>query len=139
MQSGGNPSGGDRTLTVHVPLTFRKRGGRRLFLAPGGSAAISRRPRIDDSLIRALVRAFRWKHLIESGRYASVAELAEVEEVNQSYLCRILRLTLLAPDIVEAILNGRQSPLLQLDTLLKPLPAGWEAQREEYLARFDST
>ena len=139
MQRGGSSSNANKTLTVRVPLAFRKRGGRRLVLAPQGSAAVSRRARIDNSIIKALARAFRWKHLIESGGYASVAELAEVEEVNQSYLCRILRLTLLGPDIVEAILAGRQSPLLQLDMLLKPLPAGWEAQREGHLARFDST
>jgi hypothetical protein len=81
-------------------------------------------------MAKALARAYRWKQLIESGRYSSVADLAEIERINQSYLCRVLRLTLLAPDIVEAILDGRQPTLLQLDALLKPLPVVWESQRE---------
>ena len=67
--------------------------------------------------------------MIESGKYASSAELAKAEKVNDSYLSRILRLTLIAPDIIEAILAGRQPSTLQLDELLKPLPAAWNGQR----------
>ena len=67
--------------------------------------------------------------MIESGEYASSAELAKAEKVNDSYLSRILRLTLIAPDIIEAILAGRQPSTLQLDDLLKPLPAAWSQQR----------
>jgi hypothetical protein len=119
-----------RSLTIHVPIMTRKRGGRRLVLTPAGPRKDQLTCRIDNTMVRALARAYRWKRLIEGGRYASVADLAKVEEVNQSYLCRILRLTLLAPDLVEAILDGRQPALLQLDTLLKPLPVGWETQRE---------
>jgi hypothetical protein len=81
-------------------------------------------------MVKALARAHRWKRLMESGRFASVTELAEAEKINQSYLCRVLRLTLLAPDIVEAILDGRQPASLQLDALLKPFPTEWMAQRE---------
>jgi hypothetical protein len=70
--------------------------------------------------------------MIESGRYASSAELAKAEKVNDSYLSRILRLTLLAPDVIEAILTGRQPSTLQLDELLKPLPVAWDQQRSEF-------
>jgi hypothetical protein len=66
--------------------------------------------------------------MIESGKYASSAELAKAEKVNDSYLSRILRLTLIAPNIIEAILAGRQPSTLQLNDLLKPLPAAWELQ-----------
>jgi hypothetical protein len=66
--------------------------------------------------------------MLESGEYSSSAELAKAEKVNDSYLSRILRLTLVAPDITEAILTGRQPSTLQLDDLLKPLPAVWELQ-----------
>ena len=125
----------DRTVTVRVPFAFRKRGGRRLVLMPEGLMPRAGRSRIDNTMVKAIARAYRWKRLIESGRYASVVDLAEVEEVNQSYLCRILRLTLLAPDIVEAILDGRQPALLQLDSLLKPLPVGWETQRKLFSER----
>ena len=84
---------------------------------------------MDSALVKAVVRAHRWRQLIESGKYASSAELAKAEKVNDSYLSRILRLTLLAPDIIEAILTGRQPSTLQLDELLKPLPAAWDQQR----------
>ena len=69
--------------------------------------------------------------LIDGGEYASSAELTKAEKVNDSYPIRILRLTLIAPDIIEAILSGRQASTLQLDDLLKPLPAAWERQRSE--------
>jgi hypothetical protein len=80
-----------------------------------------------------LARAHRWKNLLESGENASVTELARSEKINMSYLSRILRLTLLAPDIVEAMLNGRQSATLQLESMLKPFPVEWEAQRKLFL------
>jgi hypothetical protein len=71
--------------------------------------------------------------MLESGEYSSSAELAKAEKVNDSYLSRILRLILIAPDIVEAILTGRQPSTLQLDDLLKPLPAVWELQHSALL------
>jgi hypothetical protein len=79
-------------------------------------------------MIKALARAFRWKRMLESGRYTSVLDLAHDQGINQSYLCRVLRLTLIAPAIVEAIMDGRQPAGLQLDTLLSPLPTEWSAQ-----------
>jgi hypothetical protein len=118
-----------RTLTVRVPFALRKRGGRKLVVAPEGATWGAPRPRVDSAMVKALARAHRWKRLLESGRFGSVAELAEAEKINQSYLCRVLRLILLAPDIVEAILDGRQPVGLQLDALLKPLPAEWKLQR----------
>jgi hypothetical protein len=117
-------------LTVHVPMVFRKRGGRKLMLAPSGTeiSPLPRR-RVDNTLVRAIVRAHRWKRMLESGVYASIAELAEAEKINQSYLCRILRLSLLAPDIMEYVLNGTHSSQFTLDFFLKPLPVCWEEQR----------
>jgi len=116
------------TLSVRVPFRIRKHGGRKLMVSPDGASAPAR-PRIDSTLVKALARAHRWKRLMESGRFASLTELAESEKINQSYLCRLLRLTLLAPDIVEVILDGRQPAPLQLDALLKPMPLDWVAQR----------
>lgn len=118
-----------RTLTVRVPLTLRKRGGRKQVLAPEGACWGQPRPRVDNTMVKAIARAYRWKRLMETGQFASVTELAEAEKINQSYLCRVLRLTLLAPDIVEAILDGRQPAGLQMDVLLKPVPLDWAAQR----------
>jgi len=117
-----------QTITVHVPLKFKKRGGRKLVMTPDG-APWAPRPRVDNAMVKALVRAFRWRRMMESGQFATVTELARHENLAFSYLTRILRLTLLAPDIVEAILDGRQPAGLQLDDLLKGFPLEWEEQR----------
>jgi hypothetical protein len=84
--------------------------------------------RADSSLVKALARAFRWKRMLESGEFATIAELAEREGIAPSYMTRILRLTLLAPEIVEAIMAGRQGPEVTLAQLLEPLPARWKDQ-----------
>ena len=112
-------------------MSFLQRGGRKQILSPPGTAPWSPVPRVDGALVKAVVRAHRWRQMLESGKYVSSAELAKAEKLNDSYLSRVLRLTLLAPDIVEAILSGRQPGTLQLDDLLKPLPAAWERQRSE--------
>jgi hypothetical protein len=116
------------TATVSIPVTLRQRGGRKQILAPPGEAPWSPAPRVDPTLVKALVRAHRWRHMIESGEYGCSAELAKAEKINDSYLSRVLRLTLLAPGIIETILAGRQPSTLQLDDLTKPLPAAWEQQ-----------
>jgi predicted nucleic acid-binding Zn ribbon protein len=123
-----------RSATVSIPVCFRQRGGRKQILSPPGTAPWSAAPRIDTALVKAMVRAHRWRHMLESGEYASSAELARSEKVNDSYLSRILRLTLIAPDITEAILTGCQPNTLQLDDLLKPMPPAWA---EQYSALFD--
>ena len=119
------------TFTVRVPLTLRRHGGRKLVIVPEGEG-IPERPRAtpDDTLLKALARAHRWKRMLESGQVRSLNELAEVEKINPSYLSRIYRLTLLAPDIVEAILDGRQPRTLQLADLMEDMPVDWERQRE---------
>jgi hypothetical protein len=116
------------TATVSIPVTFLQRAGRKQILTPPGEAPWSSAPRVDTALVKAMIRAHRWRQLLESGEYSSSAELAKAEKVNDSYLSRILRLTLIAPDITEAILAGRQPSTLQLDDLLKPLPATWVLQ-----------
>ena len=122
-----------RTAVVSISVSFLQRGGRKRILSPPGTAPWSPAPRVDGALVKAVVRAHRWRHILESGEYSCSAELAKAEKVNDSYLSRILRLTLIAPDIIEAILSGRQPGTLQLDDLLKPLPAAWERQRSELL------
>jgi len=122
-------TGAAQMLTVRVPLAVRKqRGGRKLVLTPGGVA-----PRgaasADTTLVKALARAFRWRRMLESGRYSTIKEMAAAEKMAESYLSRILRLTLLAPDIVEAILDGRQQEGMTLPGLMEPFPCIWVAQR----------
>jgi hypothetical protein len=114
-----------------LPVTFRQRGGRKQILAPPDFAPWSPAPRVDTALVKAVVRAHRWRYMLESGEYTSSAELAKAEKVNDSYLSRILRLTLISPDIIEAIVSGSQPSTLQLDDLLRPLPAAWSRQHSE--------
>jgi hypothetical protein len=120
-------------FTVRVPLALSKRGGRKVILTPsGGPSWAPQRTRVDNSLIKAIARGYRWKQMMESGNYASVTELAASERINQSYLCRVLRLTLLAPDIIEAVLDGRLSTAPQLRELMTPFPVDWKAQKHLY-------
>jgi hypothetical protein len=113
------------TVTLHVPFRFVKRGGRKEMQLPD-SAAQPRRT--DSALVKALARAFRWKRMLESGEYGTIAELAEREGIAPSYMTRVLRLTLLAPDIVDAILDGTQGPEVTLANLMGPFSVGWEDQ-----------
>jgi hypothetical protein len=123
------------TATVSIPVTFRERGGRKQILSPPGATPWSPSPRVETALVKAIVRAHRWRQMLETGEYVSSAELAKAEKVNASYLSRILRLTLIAPNVVEAILIGSQPTTLQLDDLLKPLPAEWDRQRSKLVVR----
>jgi len=113
------------TVTIHVPFRIVKRGGRKEMQLPEGAA---QQRKTDSALVKALARAFRWKRILESGDFVTINELAEREGIAVSYLTRVLRLTLLAPDIVEAILDGTQEPDVTLSRLLEPLPADWRLQ-----------
>ena len=118
------------TIKVFVPMTFQRRGGRKLIIAPDGINDWAQpQPKQDNTLIKAIARARRWQKMLEDGKMPSSRQLAEREKTNPSYLARILRLSLLAPDIVEAILNGRQPKGLLLADLLKPFPVEWDRQR----------
>lgn len=114
------------TVTVHVPFRVVKRGGRKEVQLPDGAPA---QRKTDNTLIKALARAFRWKRMLESGDFTTINDLAEREGIAPSYMTRVLRLTLLAPDIVEAILDGRQGPEVTLGRLLKGFPVEWKGQR----------
>jgi hypothetical protein len=117
------------TLTIRIPMRLQRRGGRKLIMAPEGAAAPAPKPSRDETLIKALVRAHRWRRRIESGQAKSITDLAEQENVVVAYVCRLLPLTCLAPDIVEAILDGRQPKGLRLTDMLGNGPLGWGEQR----------
>jgi hypothetical protein len=117
------------TLVVRIPLRFQRRGGRKLIMTPEGAAVPAPKPRRDETLVRAVVRAHRWRPRIESGRAKSITDLAEQKGVTDAYVCRLLPLTCLAPDIVEAILDGRQPKGLRLAQMLGNGPLVWEEQR----------
>ncbi|MFT8247277.1 hypothetical protein [Roseomonas sp. BN140053] len=131
---GSSPTPG--SITVQVPLAVRRRPGRKTIVTPVGTdiPAAGDKPAVirtqaDPALVKALARAFRWKRLLDEGRYASVTELAAAEKLERGFLGRLLQLTLLAPDIVEAILDGRQAPWVGLPRLMDPFPTTWAAQR----------
>jgi hypothetical protein len=118
------------SITVRVPLTIRRRPGRKMVVTPVRDGREKALPtRADPALVKALARAFRYQRLLDEGRYASISEMAAAERIERGYLGSLLRLTLLAPDIVEAILDGRQLPELQLRELLRSIPAEWNEQR----------
>ena len=105
-------------------------------LSPDSSELTPRtKPQPDGVLVKALARAWRWQKLLDRGVYSSVTEIAEAEKISKSYVSRILRLALLAPDIVEAILGGWADQRVMLDQLERPLPMGWDEQRTLLLAR----
>jgi len=133
MTASANLSDKDGTILVQIPLRSRQRGGRKLLIAPEGAAAWApQRARVDAAMVKAIARAHRWRRMLESGEYASVAELAAAEKINQSYICRVLRLSLLAPKIVEAILNGQQPAKITFAALMRPFEVEWQTQCEAF-------
>jgi hypothetical protein len=123
---------GDRgAITVSVPLKLRRYPGRKVIIGPNGTEGWNpTRPRIDSTLVKLVARAHRWKRLLECGKHTTITDLAAAEKISRSYLCRVLRLSLLAPDIVEAILSGRQPTGLSCQKLLKEFPDAWNEHRE---------
>jgi hypothetical protein len=119
----------DQTVTVTVPFAIRKRGGRTLVITPDGvSSAPVPRTRVDSALLKALARGFRWRKLLEKGDFATIEEIAVAENINPSYVSRLLRMTLLAPEIVEAILAGRQPEGLTMSRAIRPFALEWQRQ-----------
>jgi hypothetical protein len=117
------------TLVVRIPMCLQRRGGRKLIVTPEGAAVPTPKPRRDETLVKALVRAHRWRRRIESGQAKSITDLAEQEGVTDAYVSRLLPLTCLAPDIVELILDGRQPKGLRQAEMLGNGPLSWEEQR----------
>ena len=124
------------TLTIRIPMRLQRRGGRKLIMTPEGAAVPTPKPSRDETLVKALVRAHRWRRRIESGRAKSITDVAEQEGVTDAYVCRVLPLTCVAPDIVEAILDGRQRKGLTLAEMLGNGPRGWDEQRARWYGPF---
>ena len=108
----------------------RRRGGRKRIVAPDGSEiALSSKAQPDGTLVKALAWAWRWQRMLDDGVYASVSEIGDAENISKSYVSRILRLALLAPDLVEEILAGTTNQGMVLEQLERPLPVSWDEQR----------
>lgn len=117
------------TVTLHVPFRIVKRGGRKEMQLPEETAQPRR---TDNTLVKALARAFRWKRMLNSGAFTTIGDLAVKEGIAPSYMTRMMRMTLLAPEIIEAIVEGRQGPEVTLARLLAPFPAIWTGQKDPF-------
>jgi hypothetical protein len=133
--AGNHEEGGmtddDRTITVRIPLVFKKHGGRKTVILPDGETWEGRPRLVDSALVRALARAFRWQRLLDEGTHGTFVDLAKAEGVSQSHVSRMLRLTLLAPDIVESVLDGRQPAEARLADFLDGFSVEWEVQGKQ--------
>lgn len=116
------------SVTVWVPLTIRRRPGRKTVVTPLTDGVAPVTTRADPALVKALARAFRYQRMLDKGRYASISEMAAAERIERGYLGTILRMTLLAPDVVEAILDGRQPDGMSLSAFMGPFPPAWAEQ-----------
>jgi len=116
------------SITVRVPLAIRRRPGRKTVVTPVRDNVLALPTRTDPTLGKALARAFRYQRLLDERRYASISEMAAAERIERGYLGTLLRLTLLAPDIVEVILNGRQPERMTLARLMTSFPVEWHKQ-----------
>jgi hypothetical protein len=115
------------SITVRVPLNIRRRRGRKTVVMPVASDG-SVPTRADPALVKALARAFRYQRLLDEGRYTSITEMAAAEKIERGYLGSLLRLTLLASDVVEAIMDGRQPEGMTLPAMMGPASPAWESE-----------
>ena len=113
------------SITVRVSLAIRRRPGRKTVVTPGDEVGAPVRVRADPTLVKALARAFRWQRMLDDGRYDSISEMARAEKIERGYLGKMLQLTLLAPEVVEALLEGRRSCEPGLNDPLGAVPALW--------------
>jgi len=118
-----------RTIVVSIPFAMRRTRGRKKVVTPANATPWSPSPaRVDNTIVKALARAHRWRGMLESKLFANLRDLAKAEKINEAYLGRVLRLTLLSPTITEAILSGRLPDNVGLASLLKPFPIEWDEQ-----------
>jgi hypothetical protein len=127
-------------ISIEIPMTFKKRGGRKVIVLPDGSHGHpSPVATIDNTMIKALARAFRWQKLLENGTYTCLDDIAKAEKIGASFVSRYYRLVLLAPDIVEAILDGRQPAQLTMKDFLQHFPVEWGRQLSLFCSVTHST
>lgn len=113
----------DESLETFVPLVFRRRGVQRV--------VASDRNVHDVTLLDGLARAFYWQHLLDTGAMTSGSAIARAEKLHHSVVNELLRLSLLAPDIIERTMAGRQPRRLTLMWFQRNrLPVDWQAQRQ---------
>lgn len=125
-----------RTILVTIPISMRRVGGRKTVVTPANIAPWSPPPaRVDNTIVKSLARSHRWRGMLERKLFENARELAKAEKINEAYLGRVLRLTLLSPNITEAILSGILPNDVDLAKLLKPFPVEWQDQEALFLKR----
>ena len=123
-----------RLMVISIPISMRLIGGKKKVVTSANAAPWSPPPaRVDNTVVKALARAHRWRGMLESNLFATVRDLAKAEKINEAYLCRVLRLTLLSPKITEAALSGQLPDSVDLAKLLKPFPIEWDRQEAIFL------
>lgn len=124
---------GTDVISIEIPMAFKKRGGRKVIVLPDGSLGHPEpAATIDNTMIKAIARAFRWQKMLENGTYSCIDDIAKAERICPSFVGKVFRLALLAPDIVAAILDGTQSATLTLKALMKPFPVDWSEQHQYF-------
>jgi hypothetical protein len=129
MKAEMSPDG--KIITVTIPMKLGKRGGRKMIIAPDGQQLPPELPH-NDALARLVARAYKWLKELESGRAGSIRALAEYEKLDESYVAKVLRLTLLAPNIVKLILDNQQPDIMTWRELSRPFPSEWSEQMERW-------
>lgn len=118
---------------TYIPMTFRARAGKTVIVLPDGSRGVVRRgATIDNSMVKLIVRGFRWQRMLYEGKFTSIEDLSEAEKINPSYVSRVLRLSYLSPKIVEAILDGKGPARLTMKDLMEPFPMDWQKQATHF-------
>ena len=123
-------------LTTEIPMTFRRRAGKAVIVLPNGERAVERREAlVDNAMVKLVARGHRWHRQLFDGTHASIADIAKSENINPSFVSRILRLAYLSPTIVEAILNGQFPAHLTMKRLIAPFPMEGGRQGEHFFGR----
>ena len=115
-------------IVVRIPVRFHRRNGRQMVLTHGGNGDGDNERESNGTLVSALAKAYRWQEQLESGEYTGLEDLASANGVDRTYVGRVLRLTSLAPEIVERILNGDEPVGMSLAKLRNDLPVLWAEQ-----------
>ena len=118
---------------THISMAFKPRGGKTVIVLPDGTRGVQRRgATIDNSMVKLLVRGFRWHRMLFSGNYTSIEDMSAAEKISPTYVCRVLRLAYLSPQIVEAILDGKVPAKFTMKDLMEPFPMDWNLQLKHF-------
>lgn len=122
----------DQKIVVRVPINLRRWGGKKVLVGPQGQdlRKLDLEIRKDEKLLKALARAYRWQKMLITGKHASISDMAEAEKINKSYIQRMMRIMLLSPKIIDAILSGQQPEGFSLTDIERPFTPIWSEQEK---------